>query len=79
MEGVIRELNLDRDAQAIGFRKQWSFEEAPIITVDDGDIGWMLRPTACPMMAATSTCDVSCGVDATDIMNDSTAENVVYF
>ena len=41
MEEVIRELNLDRDAQAIGFRKQWSFEEARITTVDGGDIGWM--------------------------------------
>lgn len=41
VEEVIRELNLDRDAQSIGFRQQWSFEQARIITIDGADIGWM--------------------------------------
>jgi GNAT superfamily N-acetyltransferase len=32
MEEVIRELNLDRGAQGIAFRQQWSFKQTRIIT-----------------------------------------------
>jgi GNAT superfamily N-acetyltransferase len=41
MEEVIRELNLDRKKQAIGFQQQWSFGDVRIITVGGADIGWM--------------------------------------
>jgi GNAT superfamily N-acetyltransferase len=41
MEKVIRELNLDADAQAAGLREQWDSRQVRIITVDGAEIGWL--------------------------------------
>ena len=41
MERINRELNLDRNAQLISFRRQWSSGEVRIIVFDGADIGWL--------------------------------------
>jgi hypothetical protein len=41
MDGVIRQLNLDRVAHAAGFREQWEPVQVRIITFDGSDIGWL--------------------------------------
>jgi GNAT superfamily N-acetyltransferase len=41
MEWMIRELNLDRAAQAAGFRRQWVSTQVRIITFEGADIGWL--------------------------------------
>src|ERR1700730_14340526 len=41
MERVIRELNLDRVAQATTLRQQWDVTQVRIITLDGADIGWL--------------------------------------
>jgi len=45
MERIIRELNLDRVAQAAGFRQQWELTQIRIITLDGADIGWLQSTT----------------------------------
>jgi ribosomal protein S18 acetylase RimI-like enzyme len=45
MENIIRELNLDRVAQATGFRQLWELTQVRIITVDGADIGWLQSTT----------------------------------
>ena len=41
METIIRELKLDRQAQATSFRRQWNPAEARIIMLDGAAIGWL--------------------------------------
>jgi ribosomal protein S18 acetylase RimI-like enzyme len=41
METIIRELKLDRQAQAASFRRQWDVAEVRIIRLDGADIGWL--------------------------------------
>jgi ribosomal protein S18 acetylase RimI-like enzyme len=42
MESIIfRELNLNMDAQAAGFRQRWDVTQVRIITLDGMDIGWL--------------------------------------
>jgi GNAT superfamily N-acetyltransferase len=41
MERVIRELNLDRVAQAATLRQQWDVTQVRIIALDDADVGWL--------------------------------------
>jgi ribosomal protein S18 acetylase RimI-like enzyme len=41
METIIRELKLDRQAQAASFRRQWNAAEARIILLDGAIIGWL--------------------------------------
>jgi ribosomal protein S18 acetylase RimI-like enzyme len=41
MERIIRELDLDRAAQAAGFRQQWEVTQVRVITLDGTDIGWL--------------------------------------
>jgi hypothetical protein len=41
MDKIIEELNLDRTAQADGFRRQWVLTEVQIITLDGSDVGWL--------------------------------------
>jgi ribosomal protein S18 acetylase RimI-like enzyme len=41
METIIRELKLDRQAQAASFRRQWNAAEARIIMLDGAVIGWL--------------------------------------
>jgi len=41
MEWIIRELNLDRTAQAAGFRQQWESTQVRIIVFEGTDIGWL--------------------------------------
>src|SRR3984893_8567266 len=45
MERVIRELNLDRVAQAAALRQQWDVTQVRIIALDDADIGWVQSTT----------------------------------
>jgi ribosomal protein S18 acetylase RimI-like enzyme len=45
MEEIIRELNLDRDAHAAGFRVQWEPTQVRIITLDGADVGWLQSNT----------------------------------
>jgi GNAT superfamily N-acetyltransferase len=45
MERIIRELNLNRVAQATDFRKQWELTQVRIITLDGTDIGWLQSAT----------------------------------
>ena len=41
MENVIKELNLDMDAQIAGFRQRWDVTQVRIVTLDGTDIGWL--------------------------------------
>jgi ribosomal protein S18 acetylase RimI-like enzyme len=41
MEKVIKELNLNMDAQAADLRQRWDVTQVRIITVDGTDIGWL--------------------------------------
>ena len=41
MEDIIKELNLNMEAQVAGFRQRWNATEVRIITLDRGDIGWL--------------------------------------
>ena len=41
MENIIKELNLNMDAHAAGFRKSWDVTQVRIITLDGTDIGWL--------------------------------------
>ena len=41
MENIIKELNLNADAHAAGFRKSWDVTQVRIITLDGTDIGWL--------------------------------------
>lgn len=41
MEDIIRELNLNMEAQVVGFRQRWNVPEVRIITLDRADIGWL--------------------------------------
>jgi hypothetical protein len=41
MENIIKELNLNIDAHAAGFRKRWDVTQVRIITLDGTDIGWL--------------------------------------
>lgn len=41
MEEAIRALNLHRDAQMAGLRKQWQADQARMITFDGADVGWL--------------------------------------
>jgi ribosomal protein S18 acetylase RimI-like enzyme len=45
MERIIRELNLDRNAQIASFRRQWQPNDVRIITRDGTDIGWLQSVT----------------------------------
>jgi GNAT superfamily N-acetyltransferase len=45
MKRVIRELNLDRVAQAAALRQQWDVTQVRIIALDDADIGWLQSTT----------------------------------
>jgi ribosomal protein S18 acetylase RimI-like enzyme len=45
MENIIRELNLDRVAQATGFRQLWELTQVRIITVDGADSGGLQSTT----------------------------------
>jgi GNAT superfamily N-acetyltransferase len=41
MENIIKELNLNIDAQVAGFRHRWDVTQVRIITLDGTDIGWL--------------------------------------
>ena len=41
MENIIKELNLNMDAHAAGFRKSWDVAQVRIITLGETDIGWL--------------------------------------
>jgi ribosomal protein S18 acetylase RimI-like enzyme len=41
MENIIKELNLNMDAQIAGFRRRWEVTQVRIITFDGTDIGWL--------------------------------------
>jgi ribosomal protein S18 acetylase RimI-like enzyme len=41
MENIIKELNLNMDAQVAGFRQRWDVTQVRIITLDGTDIGWL--------------------------------------
>jgi ribosomal protein S18 acetylase RimI-like enzyme len=41
MENVIRQLNLNMEAQRAGFRQRWDATQVKIITLDGTDIGWL--------------------------------------
>jgi ribosomal protein S18 acetylase RimI-like enzyme len=41
MGNLIKELNLDMDAQVAGFRQRWDVGQVRIITLDGTDIGWL--------------------------------------
>jgi hypothetical protein len=41
MDTVIKELNLNMDAQVASFRQQWDVGQVRIITLDGTDIGWL--------------------------------------
>ena len=41
MGNLIKELNLDLDAHAAGFRRQWGVAQVRIITLDGTNIGWL--------------------------------------
>jgi ribosomal protein S18 acetylase RimI-like enzyme len=38
---IIKELNLNTEAQAAGFRQRWDVTQVCIITLDGTDIGWL--------------------------------------
>jgi ribosomal protein S18 acetylase RimI-like enzyme len=40
MENIIKELNLNREAQLAGFRRRWDQAQVMIVTLDGRDIGW---------------------------------------
>jgi GNAT superfamily N-acetyltransferase len=40
MENIIKELNLNMEAQLAGFRQRWDETQVMIITLDGKDIGW---------------------------------------
>jgi ribosomal protein S18 acetylase RimI-like enzyme len=40
MENIIKELNLNMDAQLAGFRRRWDEAQVTIIMFDGADIGW---------------------------------------
>jgi ribosomal protein S18 acetylase RimI-like enzyme len=41
MDDIIKELNLNVDAQIAGFRQRWDVGQVRIITLDETDIGWL--------------------------------------
>jgi ribosomal protein S18 acetylase RimI-like enzyme len=41
MDNIIKELNLNMDAQIAGFRQRWNVEQVRIVTLDGTDIGWL--------------------------------------
>src|SRR5262245_14373752 len=41
MENIIKELNLNMDAQVAGFRPRWDVTQVRIITLEGTDIGWL--------------------------------------
>jgi ribosomal protein S18 acetylase RimI-like enzyme len=41
MSRIIKQLHLDEAAPAVSFRRQWVPSEVRIITLDEGDIGWL--------------------------------------
>jgi ribosomal protein S18 acetylase RimI-like enzyme len=41
MDNVIKELNLNMDAQVAGFRQRWDVGQVRIITLDGTDVGWL--------------------------------------
>jgi ribosomal protein S18 acetylase RimI-like enzyme len=41
MEKIIKELNLNMDAQVAGLRQRWDVTQVRIITLDGKDIGWL--------------------------------------
>jgi ribosomal protein S18 acetylase RimI-like enzyme len=41
MDTIIKELNLDLEAQVAGFRQRWDVTQVRIITLDGTDIGWL--------------------------------------
>jgi ribosomal protein S18 acetylase RimI-like enzyme len=45
MEWIIRELHLDRAAQAASFQRQWDLTQVRIIALDDSDVGWLQTMT----------------------------------
>jgi GNAT superfamily N-acetyltransferase len=45
MKRIIKKLNLDEAAQAIGLQQQWVLSEVRVITLDGCDIGWLQSAT----------------------------------
>ena len=45
MKRIIKKLNLDEAAQAIGLQQQWVLSEVRVITLDGCDIGWLQSTT----------------------------------
>jgi ribosomal protein S18 acetylase RimI-like enzyme len=41
MEWIIKELHLDRAAQAASFQQQWDLAQVRIIALDGSDVGWL--------------------------------------
>jgi len=41
MDAIIKELNLNKDAQIAGFRQRWKVEQVRIIMRNGTDIGWL--------------------------------------
>src|SRR5262245_7640745 len=41
MENIIRQLNLNMEAQLAGFRQRWDVTQVKIIMIDGTDIGWL--------------------------------------
>lgn len=46
MEQIIRQLNLDMDAQISSFQQQWEPAQVQLITLDGTDVGWLQSMTA---------------------------------
>ena len=45
MEWIIKELHLDRAAQAASFQRQWNLTQVRIIALDGSDVGWLQAMT----------------------------------
>jgi GNAT superfamily N-acetyltransferase len=45
MEWIIKELHLDRAAQAASFQQQWDLTQVHIIALDGSDVGWLQTET----------------------------------
>jgi ribosomal protein S18 acetylase RimI-like enzyme len=45
MEWIIKELHLDREAQAASFQQQWDLTQVRIIALDGCDVGWLQSMT----------------------------------
>jgi ribosomal protein S18 acetylase RimI-like enzyme len=45
MKKIIQKLNLDMEAQVVGFRQQWELAQVRIITFEGAAVGWLQNAT----------------------------------